>query len=186
MKSSNLKPFLRQNLDILFIGLNPAAGSSENRHYFSVNQAFWNQLYGAGLITAEVDKGEADVTVFGSNSINFNNWSYGITDLIPDIAESNSSIVNPTNKDCENLANRIKTLEPKAAILLHMKVLKFLLPYLRHEIPKSNSGRLGKLIPGYSTIFFNIAFPHGNIIKSEDKIIRYREVKEYLLETQKL
>jgi len=46
---SNLVPFIRDNLDILFIGLNPAKGSSENRHYFSVKPAFWNQLYDAGF-----------------------------------------------------------------------------------------------------------------------------------------
>lgn len=41
--------------DILFVGLNPAKGSSDNLHYFSINQAFWNRLYDAGLIIARVD-----------------------------------------------------------------------------------------------------------------------------------
>jgi hypothetical protein len=54
------------------------------------------------------------------------------------------------------------------------------------DCPKSNQDYWGQLIPGCSTIFFNIAFPHGNIIKSEDKITRYRGVKEYLLGVQKL
>lgn len=60
MEKSKLVPFVRENLDILFVGLNPAKGSSYNCHYFSVNQAFWNQLYDAGLITARIDKASAD------------------------------------------------------------------------------------------------------------------------------
>ena len=77
MEKSNLIPFVRNNLDILFVGLNPAVGSSRNRRYFSANQAIWNQLYDSGLITSRVDKSIADELVFGQKDINFQGWSYG-------------------------------------------------------------------------------------------------------------
>ena len=181
MEQSNLRPFLRNNLDILFVGLNPAKGSSDNRHYFSVNQAFWNQLYDAGLITKKVDKSYADTVIFGSYKHNFNSWSYGITDLIFEIAESNSTLIKPNNDHAERLIETVQEYEPLVIILLHGKVLDTVLKYLGGQIPSANSGELGELIPACSSNFFNIAFPHGNTITSSDKIKRYKEVKEYLL-----
>ncbi len=184
MQPSHLHPFLRKDLDILFIGLNPAAGSSQNRHYFSVNSALWRQLHRAGLITAEVDKANADELIFGGTEYNYNRWSYGITDLVTSVAESNSRKVNPTVAECQALAETIMELAPRAAVLLHMKVVRAFLPYLGHAVPETNSGDMGMLITGCPTIFFNIAFPHGNAIKSEDKVARYVEVREYLLQNQ--
>ena len=180
MHKSQLVPFLRENLKILFIGLNPAEGSSKNRHYFSVNKAFWNQLFKSGLITDEIDKSEADSAVFGSTVINRNNWNYGITDLVTDIAESNSAIIKPSYYHCERLINDISRYKPETAIILHSKVLKIFLNYLDKPLPESNSGISGKIINGSDTMFFNIAFPHGNAISADEKVKRYIEVIEYL------
>jgi len=69
MNKSTLIPFLRNDLDIMFVGLNPAKGSSENGHYFSVRQAFWEQLYKSGIITGNIDKLIADEYVFNFLSI---------------------------------------------------------------------------------------------------------------------
>jgi len=180
MEKSTLIPFLRENLEILFIGLNPATGSSRNKHYFSVKQTFWNQLFEAGLIKENVNKFSADNIVFGTNNINYNNWNYGITDLITEIAESNSSVVKPKVSDYENLEFVIKKYNPKTVVLLHGKVLKGFLVYLNSKIPKSNTGELGKLIDKCETNFFNIAFPHGNTITNKEKIDNYLKLKEYL------
>lgn len=181
MEKSNLTPFIRMHLDILFVGLNPAKGSSRNRHYFSVNQAFWNQLFNAGLIIKNVDKSIADTVVFGGNKINFNNWNFGITDLVQEVAESDSRKIKPTLYDCERLKSNILKYKPKTVVLLHGTVLKKFIKYLGHEVPMSNSGNLGKLILEVDTIFFNIAFPHGNTIPSEDKINNYKQLKKYLI-----
>lgn len=180
MEKSNLRPFLRENLDILFIGLNPARGSSLNKHYFSVNQAFWNQLFESGLINKQIDKSKADSTVFGSEIINRNNWSYGITDLVTEIAESDSSKIKPTTQDCGRLKSVIIKCKPRVGILLHSKVLDSFIPYIGHQVPQSNSGKMGKIIKDCETVLFNIAFPHGNTIKSIDKIKQYKEVINYL------
>lgn len=172
-------PFLRQGLDILFVGLNPANTSSRKGHYFSTNPAFWNQLYEAGLITKPVNMNAADELVFGNSDINANNWEYGVTDLVNFLAESNSSVVKPTEKNCIDLMQTIITYNPKVVILLHSKVIKhFVVKFLgKTEI---EYGNLGKLINGCDTIFYNVPFPHGNAITSDFKVKLYKQVKNEL------
>jgi hypothetical protein len=182
MNESKLIPFLRPDLDILFIGLNPAKGSSDKGHYFSVNQAFWNQLYEAGLIKRPVDKNIADDIIFGTNNSNTNNWEFGITDLVTKYAESDSSKIKPTYQDCVKLKSDIIKMKPKTAVILHGKVLSCFLEFLNKKVPISNSGYLGKIINDSNTEFFNIAFPHGNTIKSIEKILLYKELHQRILE----
>jgi hypothetical protein len=180
LEKSNLIPFVRENLDILFVGLNPAKGSSDKRHYFSVNQAFWNQLYSSGLIISPVDKSNADEISFGGTNNNFHSWSFGITDLVPEIAESNSSQIKPSSKDCETLSVLVQRLSPKVAILLHRKVVEYFVPFVGYPLPPTNSGQVGAIIANCPTMFFDIAFPHGNAISTQDKITQYQKVKHYL------
>lgn len=180
MEQSSLVPFIRKNLDILFVGLNPAKGSSRNGHYFSMNQALWNQLHEAGLITKRVSKINADDIIFGSNTHNYRQWEYGVTDLVTAVAESDSSKVEPSRQNCEELQDLIQKASPKTAILLHGKVRSHFLKFLGQTTPTANSGQLGKLIPNCSTLFFDIAFPHGNPIKSQSKVAQYKKVKQYL------
>jgi G:T/U-mismatch repair DNA glycosylase len=181
MKKSRLTPFLRSNLEILFIGLNPAKGSNENGHYFSVKQAFWEQLFKSGLINQNIDKLVADEMIFGSANSNYNNWNFGITDLITEIAESDSKKINPTKDDLIILEKQIRQLKPITAVILHKKVLKKFTSHLELGPLKSNTGKIGKIIPGCNTTFFNIAFPHGNAITNESKIKKYIELKEFLI-----
>ena len=181
MQESTLIPFLRKNLEILFVGLNPAKGSSENGHYFSVNQAFWNQLYESGLILKTVDKSNADLKIFGSNKFNFDNWNFGITDLVIEIAESNSAEIKPKHTDLIRLKSVIQEYKPKSVVLLHCKVLKKFTSFLGNKVNESNTGELGTLIENCDTIFFNIAFPHGNTITKDRKIIRYQELRQRLI-----
>jgi hypothetical protein len=181
MEKSKLVPFLRHNLDILFIGLNPAKGSNDNGHYFSVNQAFWNQLYDAELIGRHVDKLVADNIVFGDTNINFDNWQYGITDLVTEDAESDSSKIKPTREDCIKLIKGIEKFNPETAIILHSKALSKLFNYLNKPIPKSNTGKLGRVIENCNTEFFSIAFPHNNSIKSVDKVEQYKKLKQFII-----
>lgn len=180
MEKSNLTPYLRKDLEILFIGLNPAKGSSDNGHYFSVNQSFWNQLFDSGLITKSVNKLIADEIIFRTSKFNFSNWNYGITDLITEIAESNSQKVKPTTFHCEQLAENIRRYEPKTVVLLHSKVSKHFLKFLNRPIPKSNAGNIGNILSNSKATFFNIAFPHGNSISSSEKVSRYKELKGHL------
>lgn len=70
--------FMRPNMDVLFVGLNPATASAERQHYFSTTGHFWYRLYDSGLITralgcSNVD-GYADEMVFGQTTYNAHNW----------------------------------------------------------------------------------------------------------------
>lgn len=182
MEDINLKPFVRENLDILFIGLNPAIVSNQKGHYFSVKQSLWSQLYRSGLILEEVNKDNADELIFGGTALNVGHLSFGITDLVTNIANSDSSEVNPTEDDCEKLKQTILKYKPRVAIILHGKVLrKFVFGYLKAKKCPSNSGNMGKLLKDCDTIFYNIAFPHGNAIPDENKIKRYEEIRELIL-----
>ncbi|MFI5137157.1 MAG: uracil-DNA glycosylase family protein [Sphingobacteriales bacterium] len=180
MERSNLIPFLRTDLDILFVGLNPAKGSSDNGHYFSVKQSFWNQLYNSGLITQYLDKSNADDLVFGSKYFNYGNWNFGITDLVTEFAESNSRKIKPTIKDYQRLENTIREYKPLTVVLLHGIVLNGFLKYLHLNAQPSNTGVLGRLLEGIPTIFFNVAFPHGNSIPDLDKIEMYNQLKKFI------
>lgn len=181
-----LKPFVRKKLDILFVGLNPATVSSRKGHYFSVRQSFWEQLFVSGLITQEVNKDFADELIFGSTDYNYKHYNYGIIDLVNYIAESNSSKIKPTINDCIKLESEIKKYKPKIVVILHNKVLKyFIFRYLNVPFQPSNSGRMGNLMPNCKSVFYNIAFPHGNKISKSDKITRYKQVKKELSQTNK-
>lgn len=181
METITLKPFVRENLDILFVGLNPAVISNQKGHYFSVKQSLWSQLYRSGLILKEVNKDIADELIFGGTALNIDQRDFGITDLVTHVANSNSKEIKPTEEDCELLEKVILRNKPKVVIILHSKVLKaFVFRYLKKGKVPSNSGSMGKLLEGCDTIFYNIAFPHGNSISDEEKIEKYREVKELI------
>jgi hypothetical protein len=177
---SKLTPFLRQGLDILFVGLNPAKGSSDKGRYFSVNQAFWDQLLAAGLITLRVDKSSADVIVFGSTSVNVHNWQFGMTDLVSDIACSNSRLIRPTRGHTEKLIHQVDVMKPRATILMHSKVTKAVCEYLGIPYSGANPGRIGVSEERVGTALFGVAFPHGNWVANSDKVIRYIQVREFL------
>lgn len=174
-------PFIREKLDILFVGLNPADTSSMKGHYFSTNSAFWNQLYDAGLITVPVDKNTADEKIFGSSDINYKKCQYGVTDLVNYLAESNSSKVKPTYQNCVELEQYILKYEPKIVVLMHSKVFKsFVEKYKKIKIYDNKYRCLGKLIDGCDTVFYNVPFPHGNSKTSEEKVALYKEIKNRL------
>lgn len=170
-----LNPFVRQDLDILFVGLNPANTSNRKGHYFSTNPALWNQFYASGIITKQVNMDIADEIVFGTNSINHNGMQYGITDLITNVAESNSSVVKPSLQNCMDLEKTITELKPRCVVILHSKVIQY---FVQRYLGMNNVkyGCLGKIISGCDTVFYNIPFPHGNNIPSDKKVDIYKKL----------
>ncbi|HRC81925.1 MAG TPA: hypothetical protein PLF27_11115 [Sedimentibacter sp.] len=88
--------FLRDNLDVLFIALNPPLQSNNNGHYFSNNghyfsgrrSSFFKQLYLSGLIVENIDKSIADDLIFGENKYNYKNKEFGVIDLKPLVTKS--------------------------------------------------------------------------------------------------
>lgn len=71
-------------------------------------------------------------------------------------------------------------------MLLHGKVLEIfkkeimLKMNVEEKDIKVNMGMLGTLIDDCDSMFFSIAFPHGNRIQINKKIKFYQEVKTYL------
>lgn len=185
MGKSNLVPFIREGLDILFVGLNPANGSDKNKHYFSVNQSFWNQLFGAGLITENVDKLYADDEIFRKNEKNYKEWSYGITDLVRNIVDSNSRNVKPSEDDCKYLKEKIKKNSPKVVVFLHSKVKRSFLAYVGVKFDKNKYGEIGRIIENCSTMFYVVPFPSDSHYDKETKIGLYAEIKKYLESARK-
>ena len=175
--SVKLKPFIGHNLEILFIALNPPKKSNDNGHYFSRFPNFWNQLFLSGLIEKEVDKKNADELIFGSNNFNYKNWNYGVTDLVPDLVETSSQKVRPTNDHVNNLKDDIYKYKPKNAIIIHSKVKKML------GISKGmKAGYIGDILrnKGCETNFFLVPFPHHNTIKQDIKINLYKDIKDFI------
>lgn len=180
MEESKLKPFVKEGLDILFVPLNPANGSDDNGHYFSVNQAFWNQLLASGLITENVDKLYADDEIFGKNEKNYKGWFYGITDLVPNIVNSNGKDINPSDDDCKYLKEKIKKNAPKVVVFLHSKVKKSFLAYMGVKFDKNKYGKIGRIIENCSTMFYVVPFPIDSHHDKETKIGYYKAIKGYL------
>jgi len=119
----------------------------------------------------------ADDQVFGSSSINASHWEYGITDLVNFHAESDSTKVTPTMNNCIELMQTIIEFQPKIVVLLHSKIIK---SFVEKHIGKrcTKYGNLGKLINGCNTVFYNVPFPHGNIISHEEKVKLYKLIKD--------
>lgn len=50
-----LHPLIKENLDILFVGINPHPLGVEKEAYFSNSGALWNQLYETGITAERID-----------------------------------------------------------------------------------------------------------------------------------
>lgn len=175
-------------MDVLFVGLNPASASAERQHYFSTTGHFWYRLYDSGLITrvlgcSNVD-GYADELVFGQTTYNAHNWSYGITDLVRTVVETNSRNVKPTSEDCKAFCDNIRTFRPRTVVLMGGKVYDSFIRCCRLSRQVSNEyGNKGRLLAGCDTIFFYVPFPTAPIEACEVSAL-YSLVRLFLEENE--
>ena len=175
-------------MDVLFVGLNPATASAERQHYFSTTGHFWYRLYDSGLITralgcSNVD-GYADELVFGQTTYNAHNWSYGITDLVRTVVETNSRNVKPTSEDCKAFCDNIRTFRPRTVVLMGGKVYDSFIRCCRLSRQVSNEyGNKGRLLAGCDTIFFYVPFPTAPIEACEVSAL-YSLVRLFLEENE--
>lgn len=179
MDTQNLRPYLRENIDVLFIGLNPSDISDTNGHYFSVKQSFWDQLLQSGLLTKRVDKSYADEIVFGTNMANRNSWNYGIVDIIHTVSDRDSTDIKPSKNDYEWLKENILLFKPRVACIIHSKVMKCIDKFTLETLD-IHHGCMGKLLNEVNTTFFYIPFPHGNKYTNNYKVSLYKGIVEYL------
>lgn len=170
--------FLRENLDILFIALNPPVQSNNNGHYFSGKQSlFFKQMYLSGLITKDLDKTKADELVFGGNDYNYKHKNYGVIDLLPRIEETNSSKVKVKISDVELMIDTIKRYKPKNVFIIHSVVMKHFKKATGVEL---KIGYNGKVLKDVDTEFYCNYFPNGNNKTTELKINIYKELRDLL------
>jgi len=123
----NLKSFVRPNLDVLFVALNPAGQSHENGHYLSGSHSrFYKLLTQSGLLTEPVDRLVADEIVFGGTALNYQNRSSGVIDLVPDLVETNSRFVRTNREHASALLRQVRTCSPRFLCVIHRKVMRTL------------------------------------------------------------
>lgn len=170
--------YLRENLDVLFIALNPPTQSNNNGHYFSGKQSlFFKQMYLSGLITMDLDKLIADELIFGGNEYNYKNKNYGVIDLLPSTEETNSGKVKVKISDVELMINRIKRNKPKVVCIIHSIVMKHFKKATGIEL---KIGYNGKIFEELDTVFYCNYFPNGNNITTEEKVKVYENLRNGL------
>lgn len=110
-------------MDILFVALNAPEISNHNAHWFSATLNFWNILFDAGLITERIEEAlRGDKTIFGSQSKNYNKKIYGVTDLVRDIVQTNSSGVKTHNEHVQRILSILDANPTKRVCLMHSTV----------------------------------------------------------------
>lgn len=182
MQDVKLKPFIRKNLDVLFVALNPPFQSNKNEHYFSGKQSrFFKLLFLSGLITTNIDKSQVDEKIFGDNLYNYNKSNFGVTDLVQHLVETNSSKVKATREDVFLLCKTIIDYSPKYVCIIHSKVKDAFERYNNeHIIGNLSYGNCGKILKNCKSIFFYNYFPNGNNIPDGPKLKIYDELKSLL------
>ncbi|WP_034893723.1 hypothetical protein [Gillisia sp. Hel_I_29] len=162
----NLSEYIHPEMDILFVALNAPVNSNDNGHWFTNNLSFWNILYRTGIITQSVtNKLHGDEKVFGKSSINFNNWTIGVTDLIRTVVETDSSKVDPTKDDVNRILDILKLNKVKKLCLMHSKVGAAFRDYAFNT--SFNKNRYGKIGTWNETEIYEVPF-HNATVANKD------------------
>jgi G:T/U-mismatch repair DNA glycosylase len=180
MNSVRLWPFVRPNLDVLFLALNPPAQSNANGHYFSGRTSrFYHLLFASGLITQDVQKLGADEIVFGTTSVNYKQSAFGVIDLIADLVETHSGKVQPARGHVNQVVAEIRRLEPRFVCVIHSKVRDAL---NRHAgfTRKLDYGMCGAILPASRAQFVLNYFPNGNRYSDAPKLQVFHALKKAL------
>jgi len=173
-QKSNLRPFLRPQLDALFVALNSPTQSNDNGHYFSGRGSrFFYLLYLSGLITKELPKATADETMFGSTSVNHKGCAFGVVDLVDDLVQTNSGKVRPTRQHVDLLFARIREFKPRFVCVIHSKVRKALNKNLE-SADQLDYGICDSLLRGSKSVFVLSYFPNENNVPDQKKLRIFR------------
>lgn len=122
-KEVQLTEYIHPKMDILFVALNAPEVSNRNAHWFSRNLNFWNLLYQSGLVTEEISNPlEGDERVFGSQSVNYKQMIYGVTDLVRNIVQTNSSTIKTNDEQVDRILSLIDENPTRKICLMHSKV----------------------------------------------------------------
>ena len=170
MNAVNLKEYIYKEMDIFFVALNAPAKSNSNKHWFSGSRSFWNLLFRSGLIKEQISNPLiGDVKVFKAQSINYNNWVYGITDLNRETVETYSSSVKTDKVQVARIVSILDKCKVKKLCLIHSKVAEEfeLQGYITRNFKarKNAYGKVGnyKVTEIFEVPFHNASIPHKEI-----------------------
>lgn len=97
-----LKPILRRELDLLFVGINPHPEGIQKARFFSTNASFWWQLFEAGITPRKI------------NSDELLEYNFGITNLVFRPTLSSSELQSEEiQKGAQRLREEIEKYEPR-------------------------------------------------------------------------
>jgi hypothetical protein len=161
----NLSEYIHQKMDLLFVALNAPDNSNKNGHWFTNNLSFWNILYRTGIITKPITNMlEGDVKVFGDNTINYNNWNIGVTDLNRKDVETDSTKVEVNQDDVYRIIEIIKNNQVARVCLMHSNVGQAFREYTNINFNSNRYGLIGKL---NETEIFEVPF-HNATVANKD------------------
>jgi len=164
MPQSNLNEILHPKMDILFLGLNPPRNSNTNGKYFSNNLSFWNLLHRSGLIAESIlNKLDGQDLVFRNQQINYKNASYGVTDLVHDIVETNSTKVKIAGSQIKRITDILDNYDCRILCLMHSRVAK----KFKQSGLIDNEKSYGEVGRYKSTMVFNVPFHCASIANKE-------------------
>jgi G:T/U-mismatch repair DNA glycosylase len=120
MNKQGFQPFIKHNMIILFVPLNPAEDSWRRGHYFSSfssyqKKSLWYQLYHAGFSKDLYSEEKADVKIFGNPASRL-----GIIDLIDDIVTTDPKKLKKQDilRGRTRLIEKIHLYKPKVVCFL--------------------------------------------------------------------
>lgn len=117
----SLPDYLRPNLDILFVGINPGLRSAQTGHHFAgYSNRFWKLLYEASLVSEPLGY-KQDWRLL--------QWNLGLTNIV---ARSSAGIESLTPEDYRRgavqLARKVRRYRPRLIALLGVTIFRILFP----------------------------------------------------------
>lgn len=186
MKKVNLREYIHPKMDILFVALNAPEISNSNAHWFSRNLNFWDILFEAGLTTRRIeDPLKGDEIIFGNQNQNYNQKIFGVTDLVRDLVQTNSSGVKTHNNHVQRILSILDRNPTKKVCLMHSAVA---VQFQKSGIIKRNylfrENTYG-LVGNYNgTEIYEVPF-HNAMIKRDIKLKAYGQLNSNSIKKEK-
>lgn len=175
--------FLKPNLDVLFVALNPAKESNKNGHYFSGSRSlFYRRWYEAGLLTEDVHSRrtvDSDDVVFGTTAINYKDKSFGVIDIVKDIAESKGSSVKISDEAYAEFIMDLRENNPKNIVIIMSFVKEKINRKEKIKLVYGPNGQALKHL-GINANVFCFPFPNGSSFSASQIIDYYSQLKDVL------
>lgn len=125
-----IKDYLKENLDLLFVGFNPSIRSGETGHHFAnPNNRFWKILHESGITPRKYNAAE-DYKLL--------DLGYGMTNIVARPTKATDEITREEYKEGRaELINKISELKPKVVCFVGKGVYQ---EYSRKKVAMGNSG----------------------------------------------